>query len=62
MLVPIDEIIEAGRGDAEIELEIRKALEFLADELNNSMKGYEVRIIHLDTSNYLEIKKENDNE
>lgn len=63
MLFPIRDVIDAAKGDAETELEIRRGMAELADEMNSRLAGHEVRVIHLDTEDYLEmIPRENEDE
>lgn len=59
MLFLVRDIIDAARGEPETELDVRKALAELADDLNSNLSGYEVRMTHLDLDDYLEfIQKE----
>ncbi len=55
MLFSIRDIIDAAKGSAETELEIRQAIAELADEMNSRLAGQEVRVVHLDTEDYLEM-------
>jgi len=54
MLFDVGDLLALGAGDAELEGQIGRELRGLADELNSSLPEYEVRLIHLDTYDYLE--------
>lgn len=54
-LFSIRDIMDAASEDYRDALELRMALNGLADEMNDALDGYEVRVIHLDTEDYLEM-------
>jgi len=59
MLIHITDLLNVAAGDDEKENEMRREMEELADELNSALPDYEVRLVHLDTDDYLEfIKRE----
>lgn len=47
-------LIDVAAGNDEKENEMLREMRKLADELNCSLPDYEVRLIHLDTADYLE--------
>lgn len=54
MLFPVRDLLDCGTGDDALENRLRREARFLADELNAGLPAYEVRLIHLDTDDYLE--------
>jgi hypothetical protein len=57
MLVPIQDLLDVVAGDPERESELTREVKELADELNSALPEYEVRLVHLDTVDYLEFVK-----
>jgi len=53
-LIEVTDLLSLGAGDPQLDSDMRHELADLADELNSSLDGYEVRLIHLDCADYLE--------
>jgi hypothetical protein len=54
MFFPITDLLSLAAGDDTLEVRLRRQLDELADDLNSALAGYEVRVTHLDTRDYLE--------
>ena len=53
-LIEVTDLLSLAASDAELDSDMRHELADLADDLNSSLDGYEVRLIHLDCADYLE--------
>jgi hypothetical protein len=59
MLIHITDLLNVAAGDDTLENRLNREVRELADELNSALPDYEVRLVHLDTDDYLEfIKRE----
>jgi len=54
ILIDVTDLLNVAAGYPQVDSGIRRRLADLADELNANLDGYEVRLIHLDTVDYLE--------
>ena len=57
ILVDVSDLADLGASNAELEADLWRGLRNLADELNSSLDGYEVMLVHLDTADYLSFEK-----
>lgn len=62
MLFLVRDLLDCGAGEDALENRIRREVQDLADELNSGLLEYEVRVVHLDTEDYLEFKRRTDEE
>jgi len=54
ILIDVTDLLSLTAGDPQLDSSMRRELADLADDLNSSLDGYEVRLIHLDCADYLE--------
>jgi hypothetical protein len=54
MLIDVQEFLDVAAGDDSLSVRVQRSLATLADELNCCLPGYEVRLVHLDTGDFLE--------
>lgn len=52
--IRVDDLLEVATGNETWENMMNRALRRLADDLNCVLSYYEVRLVHLDTMDYLE--------
>jgi len=56
-LIDVTDLLALGAGDPQLDSDIRHELADLADELNSSLDGYEVMLVHLDLADYLSFEE-----
>jgi hypothetical protein len=60
ILININNLMYIVAGEDALEAQLTRELKTLADELNSTLPDYEVRLIHLDTDDYLEFIRASD--
>ncbi len=53
VMIRITDLLAIAAGDDSLEVNLRREVEDVADELNSVLPEYEVMVSHLDTDDYL---------
>jgi len=57
ILIDVTDLLSLTAGNPQLDSDMRRELADLADDLNSSLDGYEVMLVHLDTADYLSFEK-----